>query len=239
MNLPSITDALVQELAAIRFRPPVAYVYNPLEYARTPHDLYLERFGAKRKRDAVLVGMNPGPWGMVQTGVPFGDVAMVRDWMGIEAAVGKPPRLHPKRPVDGFACTRREVSGTRLWSFARDRFKTPRRFFSRFYVANYCPLAFFDESGANRTPDRLPLGEREAIISACDRALQRTVAWLQPRYVIGIGVFAETQARRALADADVTVGRILHPSPASPLANRGWAPQAAAQLASYGIRVDS
>src|SRR5688572_32536315 len=95
--------------------------------------------------------MNPGPFGMAQTGVPFGDVAMVRDWLGIVAAVAKPRDEHPKRPVLGFECQRSEVSGARLWGWARARFGTPQRFFERFFVANYCPLAFMESSGANRT----------------------------------------------------------------------------------------
>ena len=36
---------------------------------------------------------------------------------------------------------------------------------------------------------------------------------------------------------DVEVGRILHPSPASPAANRGWAAQATHQLRELGIAV--
>ncbi|HKJ89152.1 MAG TPA: single-stranded DNA-binding protein, partial [Gammaproteobacteria bacterium] len=138
----------------------MTHVYNPLDYARNPHRRYLERYGRGR-REVLLVGMNPGPYGMVQTGVPFGDVGMVRDWMGIEGEVGHPRREHPKRPVEGFGCTRGEASGRRLWGWARDRFGAAEAFFERFYVANYCPLAFFEESGANRTPDKLPREDRE------------------------------------------------------------------------------
>ena len=61
--------------------------------------------------------MNPGPWGMVQTGVPFGEVSLVREWLGIDATIRRPKVLHPDRPVEGFLCQRREVSGSR---FLRD-----------------------------------------------------------------------------------------------------------------------
>jgi single-strand selective monofunctional uracil DNA glycosylase len=173
----------------------------------------------------VLLGMNPGPFGMAQTGVPFGEVALVRDWLGIEAPVARPKREHPKRPVAGFACTRSEVSGQRLWGWARERFGSPERFFERFFVANYCPLAFMEESGRNITPDKLARAEREALFAVCDRALVRTVEALRPRVVVGIGNFAAQRAAAALQRSGVAVGSAPHPSPASPAANRGWAAQ--------------
>jgi single-strand selective monofunctional uracil DNA glycosylase len=218
---------------AIHFGPPTAYVYNPLRYARAPHEAYLERFGAKRGR-IVLLGMNPGPFGMAQTGVPFGEVGFVRDWLKLEGDVGRPSPEHPKRPIEGFACTRSEVSGSRLWGWARDRFETPRRFFSRFYVMNYCPLVFMEDTGRNRTPDKLPVQEREALFSACDRAMRASIEVLAPSRVIGVGAFARKRAELVLGDT-VPIGTMLHPSPASPKANRGWAAAAEADLRAQGV----
>ncbi len=236
MNLVDTADALTRELARLKFSRPVSYVYEPLVYAREAYALYVERYGRGR-REVVLLGMNPGPWGMVQTGVPFGDVSAVRDWLGIEAAVGKPPSEHPKRPILGFACRRREVSGTRFWGWAQQRFDTPQRFFRRFFVANYCPLVFLEESGRNLTPDKLPAGQRRPLLEACDRALCRTVARLKPQYVIGIGRFAEARARIALADTGVKIGCILHPSPATPRATSGWTKLVEKQFAALGIAI--
>ena len=214
----------------------MTHVYDPLRYALAPHHLYLERFGGAPK-EALLLGMNPGPWGMAQTGVPFGEIALVRDWMGIEAPVGRPEGEHPKRPVEGFACARSEVSGRRLWSWARERFGGPERFFARFFVWNYCPLLFLEESGRNRTPDKLPRAEAAPVFAACDRALREAVEQLRPRRVIGVGRFARDRAARALEGTEVEVGQILHPSPASPAANRGWAEQAERQLREMGVKL--
>ena len=184
-----------------------------------------------------MLGMNPGPWGMVQTGVPFGEVAAARDWLKVSAEVGKPDKEHPKRQVAGFDCHRSEVSGERLWGWAKERFGTPNKFFKRFFVVNHCPLAFLEEGGRNRTPDKLPAAEREPLMQACDVALRRTIEYLQPKHVVGVGKFSEKRAQLALDGLDVQIGSILHPSPASPLANRGWAEQADKQFAELGIKI--
>ncbi len=236
MDLIQTTRRLVRDLASLRFGPPVTHVYNPLIYARRPHQRYLERFGQAR-REVVLLGMNPGPWGMAQTGIPFGEVSAVRDWLAIHEPVGKPAVEHPQRPVLGMHCPRSEVSGARLWGWARQTFGTPQRFFRWFFVANYCPLAFLETSGRNRTPDKLPLAERKPLLDACDLALRRTIEHLQPQFVIGVGAFAESRLRAAAGDLGVTIGRIAHPSPASPKANRGWAAMVNSELTALGIEL--
>src|SRR5213596_435276 len=119
--LVTISRELSARVDSLAF-PSVPFVYNPLVYARAPHEAYLERWGTESPREVVMVGMNPGPFGMAQTGVPFGDVGAVRDWLGIETRVGKPLREHPRRPVTGFGCARSEVSGQRLWGLFAERF---------------------------------------------------------------------------------------------------------------------
>jgi len=232
--MDKIIDDFVEELRPLRFGPPVTYVYNPLEYARAAYVEYVRRFGTSGK-EVIFLGMNPGPWGMAQTGVPFGEIRAVKEWLGIEASVGKPPEMHPKRPVEGYACKRSEVSGRRLWGWAREIFGTPERFFSRFFVANYCPLLFIEESGRNRTPNNLRAMERKPLLEICDRALRRTIEEMNPGSVVGVGRFAEERAREALKETGVPVGRITHPSPANPRANRGWAALVVQELSAMGI----
>jgi single-strand selective monofunctional uracil DNA glycosylase len=234
MSLVTISRDLSREVTSLRFAPPVSHLYNPLEYARAPHEAYLKAWGKAPKR-TLFLGMNPGPFGMAQTGVPFGDVRMVRDWMRVEAPVGKPENEHPKRPILGFACKRSEVSGTRLWNWAKERFETPERFFEDNFVANYCPLVFVEASGRNLTPDKLPAAERAPLFAVCDQALRRIVETLNPQFIVGVGAFAMERAKTALPTFSGTIGTILHPSPASPKANRGWAKLAEAELAELGI----
>lgn len=224
---------LSDTLAPMRFAPPVSHVYDPLSYAWPVHQAYLERFAASPKR-VIFLGMNPGPFGMAQTGVPFGEIEAVRDWLGLSGEVGKPPVENPKRPVEGFACTRSEVSGRRLWGLFRERFGTADAFAQQHFVANYCPLAFFD-GGRNLTPDKLPAAEAGPLLTACDEHLRALVDALQPEWVVGVGQWAEQRAAAALAGRDIRIGRVLHPSPASPAANRGWSPAATRQLVELAI----
>jgi single-strand selective monofunctional uracil DNA glycosylase len=219
--LLEISLTLRQALATLTFAPPVSCTYQPLDYAWEPYAAYVTRYGSK-PRKTLLLGMNPGPFGMAQTGVPFGEVASVRDWLQISGSIARPLVEHPKRPVLGFGCSRSEVSGRRLWGWAATRFRTPEAFFDQAFVINYCPLLFVEESGRNRTPDQLPAAERAALFSACDQALRSTVSTLQAEVVVGIGKFAEARARTVLADLGVSIGCVPHPSPASPAANRGW-----------------
>lgn len=240
-DLAARVQAIVAELSdavdALEFEAPVDHVYNPLAYARGAADQYLERFVAPRP-EAVFIGMNPGPFGMVQTGVPFGEIAAVRDWMGIDSGVEPPAEQHPKRPIDGFECTRSEVSGRRVWGWAAERFGEPEAFFARFFVWNYCPLAFLEAGGKNRTPDKLLAAEREALFEVCDRALLALIGELDPQRVIGVGRFALDRLKTVLGGTEgLQLGTILHPSPASPLANRGWAPQAEKQLEALGVHL--
>jgi single-strand selective monofunctional uracil DNA glycosylase len=227
-------EALCGALAPLRFAAPVTHVYNPLVYAREPHLDYLRRYANGRKR-IVYLGMNPGPFGMAQTGVPFGEISLVRDFLGVRGQVRKPQREHPKRPIEGFACTRSEVSGARLWGTIQAKHGSALGFFEHAFVANYCPLVFMEETGRNRTPDKLLPKERAKLYAACDQHLREVVAALRPEFVIGVGRFAEKRALDALAGMQLVIGTIPHPSPASPAANRDWAGQAEAALAKLGI----
>jgi single-strand selective monofunctional uracil DNA glycosylase len=228
---------LSQTLSTLRFAPPIAHVYDPLQYAWAGYEAYVTRYGATRRR-VVLLGMNPGPFGMMQTGVPFGEVALVRDWLGIEGEIARPAREHPKRRIEGFACARSEVSGARLWGWARARFGTPERFFARFFVWNWCPLGFLAESGANLTPDKLPAAERAGLELVCDRALRQSIEALGACVAIGVGGVAEAALRRALSEGPrVRIARALHPSPASPAANRGWVEPFERDLAAAGVEL--
>ena len=236
-DLIAAARRLCRAVDRLSFAAPVTHVYNPLRYAWRAHEIYLRRYGNNPKR-VLFLGMNPGPFGMAQTGVPFGQIAAVRDWLGIEAQIDRPADEHPKRPIAGFDCHRSEISGERLWGLFAKRFGTAEKFFQEHLVMNYCPLAFLEESGRNRTPDKLPARERTALFAVCDAHLREIVRILKPEWLIGVGDFALQRAREvvgASASAGPRLGRILHPSPACPASNNDWAGAATAQLRQLGV----
>lgn len=229
---------LTRTLKPLQFAEPVSYVYLPTEYAWDRHHEYLQRFASEKKR-VLLLGMNPGPWGMAQTGVPFGEIPAVRDWMGIAGPVNHPEPEHPKRPIEGFDCTRSEVSGRRLWGLFAEKFPCADDFFRDHFVANYCPLVWMGETGKNITPDKLPKAEMAPVEEACQKHLAALITALEPEWLIGVGAYAEkkliTVTKNYFPDQPFNIGKILHPSPASPAANRGWEPQAEKQLIELGV----
>jgi len=242
MSVPPLvlaSRALARQTDALAFSPPVHHVYNPLRYAREPWERYLARYSAGEKT-AVFLGMNPGPWGMAQTGVPFGEVSVVREWLAVAGRVTAPSRTHPRLPVRGFSTTRSEVSGRRLWGLLRQHYDTTDALIAEAFVANYCPLLFLDEAGRNLTPDKIAREDRGALYEACDRFLLRLLQALRPRWAVGIGTFAAARLQEVVGSAGSAspaprVVMIPHPSPANPQANRDWAGTARAVLVREGI----
>jgi single-strand selective monofunctional uracil DNA glycosylase len=233
-QLLSAADELRATLRPLTFAAPVTHVYNPLDYAWRGHSAFVRRFGDGPKR-VLFLGMNPGPFGMAQTGVPFGEIPAVRDWMGILEAVDRPQHEHPKRPVTGFDCSRSEVSGRRLWGWARDTFGTAGDFFREHFVVNYCPLVWMSESGANLTPDKLPAPSMLPVTAACDAHLAKVIQLLKPEWLVGVGGFAEERFRAVAGNSGARIARIPHPSPANPAANRDWSGAAMKALRDAGV----
>jgi len=227
---------LADELRPLEFSDPVTHTYLCVDYAREGYEGYLRKFGDSEKK-VLILGMNPGPFGMAQTGVPFGEIAAVRDWMVLSPRIGKPGNEHPKRRITGMDCPRSEVSGRRLWGLFSGKFPNADHFFKDHLVINFCPLLWMKDTGANLTPDKIKAAEMKAVDAACHRHLRRLIEALDPKFLIGVGAYAEKQmlAVKDETGVDATVGKILHPSPASPAANRGWAEVAERQLGELGV----
>jgi single-strand selective monofunctional uracil DNA glycosylase len=231
-DLVSVMERLKSRVKRLRFSEPVAYVYNPLEYAWPVACAYFERYG-RGPKEVLFLGMNPGPFGMGQTGVPFGEVSAVRDYLQLTGDIIAPRRVHAKRPVLGFECPRSEISGQRLWGAFAKRHPEADAFFARAFVLNYCPLLFIGESGANVTPDKLVKEERLKLEAICDKALSETIAVLRPKHIVGVGAYAAKRA--ALVTGSNAIITMPHPSPASPAANRGWEAAARKVLVEAGL----
>ena len=195
--------------------------YNPLEYAWDVHETYLARMGGGGARTVVL-GMNPGPHGMGQMGIPFAATSVVRELLGITGIpVSQPEVADPRRPVVGLDYPREEVSGTRLWGLLEEHYGDADAIASSVFLVNHCPLMLFSGPRAtNITPDKVGGSTAQALLERCDQHLHEVVSVLDAERVIGVGKFAESRARAALGEGSVEVVGCWHPSPASPLANR-------------------
>lgn len=233
---------LAYRVDTLSFSSPVAYTYNPLIHAWDLHAQYLALAGSAKGRH-IFMGMNPGPWGMAQTGVPFGAVPVVRGWMGLkDDKLGQPGLVHPKRPIEGFACKRVEVSGLRFWGLIQTYHERPESFFSTSLVLNYCPLVFMDRDGRNLTPDKLKKDERLALEEICSQYLLRLLQFLEPRALIAVGNYAR-QKFEGLGPALHTglpwpIITMPHPSPANPKANHNWQEQAETALGLGGVEIN-
>ena len=196
-------------------------IYNPLRYAWDVHEEYLRRSGGHGAK-AILMGMNPGPHGMGQMGIPFAATTVVRELIGIQGIeVNQPVNPHPNRPVNGLSHPKEEVSGTRLWNALSERYGSAGCIFEKVFVLNHCPLMIFSGPRAtNITPDNIAGPSVKRLIERCDEHLREVVRILGIESVVGVGKYAERRARESLASMGVSVTSCWHPSPASPLANR-------------------
>ncbi len=237
-QLIEASKTLTLEVNKLKFSGKVNHVYNPLNYAVKPHTDYLNKYASGKKK-VLFLGMNPGPWGMAQTGIPFGEISYSKNWLKIKGAILQPGITHPKRPISGWDCPRSEVSGKRFWGLMEERYKTAEIFFKDHYVENYCPLVFMEESGKNLTPDKLPAQERETLTKICDEHLIKVIKIMNPEFLIGIGKYAERNLKRVIesmkGSKSYIISSILHPSPANPHANRGWAEAVSKQLTEQGV----
>ncbi|XP_023364847.1 single-strand selective monofunctional uracil DNA glycosylase-like [Otolemur garnettii] len=109
---------LNSELSQLQFSEPGGIMYNPVEYVWEPHHSCVTHYC-----QVLFLGMNPASFDLAQTGVPFGEVSMVRDWLDIGGPVLTPPQEHPKQPALGLECPQSEAN--KDWeAVAKERLNT-------------------------------------------------------------------------------------------------------------------
>lgn len=196
------------------------FTYHVFDYAYDPFWEYICRYGKNEKKN-IFLGINPGPFGMMQNGIPFGAMSIVKDWLSIKAPIKTPQIQHPMRVIKGWKETREEESGARLWGLAKKVFVNPENFFKENFVLNYCPLGFIDEVGKNVTPDKLPQELREQVEKICDNFLSFFVEIYKPDLILGVGRYAEKQAQK-INSLNLKVVYLPHPSPLNPQSYQLW-----------------
>lgn len=214
------TKTLNERFQELTFNEKVETYYNPLTYALPVHEAYLNKFGNEPKQ-AFFLGMNPGPWGMAQTGIPFTDPYIARDWMDLpQKSVGTPKNEREDRPVKGWESERKEASGQRLHGYFRRLYGSLESFFEIGIVQNYCPLVMYANDGTNLTPEDLLKDDREKIFKACGPYIEQLLHFYEPEVLVGIGRFGQRRLANVADLSQEEVFYLPHPSPASPIATR-------------------
>ncbi|CAK1583332.1 unnamed protein product [Parnassius mnemosyne] len=238
-NFFSLIDELNNKLEKFELPSAVKCVYNPTIYARYTFEMYVRKY-CNSIKPIMYFGMNPGPFGMSQTGVPFGEVSSVRDWLGIEGPVGKPPKEVESRPVRGFACTRTEISGKRFWGLLKEICGTPEKFFETSFVYNYLNQQWMKSNGCNLTPGDFKVSEMKALYEICDQTFIRVLELYKVQTIVAVGKFCETRAHKAIEEHLPSKSRTIkvlylpHPSPRT-VNNNDWDQKAKEYLIKYDL----
>lgn len=213
-DLLTLDKQTIKKMDVLKFdKKKVQYVYNPVDYAYAGYSRYVRKY-LKSSKKILFVGLNPGPYGMCQTGIPFGDVSTVKEWMELEMDISKPLDECPKKPVDGLKCTTVEQSGKRFWGFFKKKCGAADNFFRNAFVINYCPIAFFDRSGKNVTPNELEVSSREELEKICDEYLEKVVEMVKCEIIICVGRYAEHKVKSIFIDnSEINILYMKHPSP--------------------------
>nr|XP_022920875.1 single-strand selective monofunctional uracil DNA glycosylase-like [Onthophagus taurus] len=215
------------ELNNLTFSFPVHYIYNPLEYAWEPHSTFVKTY-CKGTKDVLFLGLNPGPWGMCQTGIPFGEVNISKEWLKMNGEVEKPKDECPKKQIKGFECHRSEESGKRFYGFFKNLCRTPEAFFKNAFVYNLCPLAFMKKESANITPHELKGQIKKDIENICGKTLVDILKLLDIKIIVALGRYTEKQAieiTQGFQLGHIKVIYMPHPSPRV-VGNNNWAEKA-------------
>ncbi|XP_069360808.1 single-strand selective monofunctional uracil DNA glycosylase [Maniola hyperantus] len=232
-----LADEMNEDLNEFKLPPAVKCVYNPSIYARYTFEMYARKY-CNTKKKIMFFGMNPGPWGMSQTGVPFGEISSVRDWLGIEGPVNKPPHEIRERPVDGFDCKRTEVSGKRFWGLLKTICGTPVKFFETSFVYNYINQQWMKSNGCNLTPGDFKVSEMEPLYNICDPIFVKILKLYEVEIIVAIGKFCETRAQKAikkyLPSSSIKILYLSHPSPRS-VNNNNWEQKALEELKRHDL----
>ncbi|XP_059053181.1 single-strand selective monofunctional uracil DNA glycosylase-like isoform X1 [Achroia grisella] len=232
-----LIDQLNVNLEKLQLPNSVQCIYNPTIYARNTFEQYVRKY-CNTKKKVMFFGMNPGPWGMSQTGVPFGEVASVRDWLHIIGPVGKPPTELSNRQVNGFNCKRPEISGKRFWGLFKKICRNPENFFHSSFVYNYLPQQWMKNSGANVTPGEFSASDMRPLYAICDPIFVKVLEIYEVETIIAVGKFCEKRAQKAikqyLPNATIQIFYLPHPSPRS-VNNTNWEEKAENCLKNFNI----
>jgi single-strand selective monofunctional uracil DNA glycosylase len=168
-------------------------VLDPSRYGERWHAPF-RRLYPPRARPLLVFGLNPGPYGMAQTGIPFTDLKRLAQ--GLPRLAAELARSGERLSLPGLApsslqpfLTRTfESSSVRVHRFLRLAHGSAERAFREVVFVNPCPLLFIDRAlGENRTPADLPRALRAGVDEARVEVVSVAVARLRARGAIVLG----------------------------------------------------
>ena len=199
------------ELDELKFFPPCFYVYNPLSYCFESFKIYFEYLNTEEEIN-LFFGINPGPFGMAQTGIPFGDKETVKNYLKIEPKIDidKIPKQHPKKQILGLEVKRVEKSGRIFWGVIKEFYPEKYDFFKSNFVLNFCPLCFLDEQGRNITPKVLRKEDQIALYKILEIFMLKLFKLIKIKKLIAIG--DETFSYLNALNTKLKIQTIIHPA---------------------------
>lgn len=170
--------------------------------------------------------------------VPFGEIESVRNWLHITGPVGKPPKELHSRRVEGFNCSRSEISGARFWGLFKKLCGKPENFFRSSFVYNYLPQQWMRSNGANVTPGEFSALDMTALFDICDPIFIKVLEIYEVEIIIAIGKFCEKRAQKALKkylpESKIQILYLPHPSPRA-VNNTNWEEKALESLKNFNL----
>jgi len=164
-------------------------VWNPALYALDIYQEYLTKFPPEP--GAILaLGLNPGPYGMAQTGIPFTDCRTASGALGMEMTIpGKAPDdlISRLKKANGKWRGTYERSSLGMYRFLILAWGDIKTAYRNWFVGNPCPLLFLDPERWNVTPADPRLRRMKEVGELRQRAVIGFSEILNPRGIVCFG----------------------------------------------------
>ncbi|XP_073819638.1 uncharacterized protein isoform X2 [Musca autumnalis] len=214
------------------------HTYNPVVHAAEIHCNYLQKYLDSPKR-ILFVGMNPGRYGALQTGIPFGNITTVKIGMGLKGRITPTPGQRGKIRIRGLEApeVEHDSSSTRFWRLISELFDGAENYldllFEKCFVHNFCPLVFIDSDGLNVSLPYIEPNPR--LFAECRKTLGKQITLLKPDLIICIGKFVRSMLSKTRQAKGREILMIEHPSYKNYISADKWIEDAKEVFQSNGL----